>query len=754
MSQHDATVYLGQWLEFGKFFASGIASDFFPLAYTSGLNQFGTTFRRTLNFPDKTSFKSQVGHVSLALILFERTPDTVRYLLVQVHRRREDEFGDPDTAPTNRPYNQERYTLITSDDIKKNMQVGYEFFPSLIYKNSDTHDENARFWLKTYNNHDILISNDDAKVPLSLPSIDTSDQGWRLPYLWRYLQGQLSVDDKILTQIKSIANALIQHEYVQVCENWSIEHKVMVVSAIQRLVFPKIGIITFAFDQITSQKVNLQFSSTITDSNNAHSYVIDFKDGLLNESASNSYSDLLLGFLKETSDKLIPYNKSFQEIWIQICQILFSHTFSRVLQSGGNVVNADDIYWLTNHTNRTHGQSERIARFKRSHQFLDGETKQRILRELGQSDLLELLEDARLQNDILKALQAPLPDFADVLQKSANVLPAQIVLGQLKVSLLTSPPTILHQCNDWTLEKLLDLYEIEPVKFQDNRDLLDVWTGLNDQKLDRFLVFRMKVGRLIEPILYAIVHANREDLLSFFIKYSDDLKSSLADYHQFIVQKSNPISLQQVDDEMLSDLMHLREKSRLRFGDGTDLLATIVRLETKRFDRLLREFLETGRLVKEILSVLEDCSRANLLDFYLAVPRPDENLFFQMLERLTEDSQRDHLINNGSKLRQFLEPQLRRSQTLPVVNSSIRNKLCSIFKDVAIHSPRFSEWFLKHNLLDLVDEQMDYSTLFHRKHSPNYFSSIFLLYSSILILCSSISLFSESTSSNNSGFSS
>lgn len=693
-----------QFLEFGKYknTSEGRASDFAELTYSYGLKEFSPDLRKALAFPSDSSFTEIRGNISFALIYFGQVAGQSRYLFVQLQSRREGEFSDK--PPTNRPFMQERYTLIEEKTLRKILEGGYEPYDPLIIRSIQQGNTNST-GLKMYQDDELGIGEYWVTYEPEKPL-----EKLRTPYLQQYLAGAKGFRnlDLWLQNIVTIADAVVQSKHVQVnSSNLEVEEQFLLVQAVQRLVFPSIGVMTFAFDHVTSQTVRLQFYKNLPIPSRVQPVVIELSAKQTGHDVSqNSYSKHMLQFMQDLKTTLLSVTSDFQQVWTNVNQALLAEEFILAFQKGGKAVNAIDAYWLHNYAKRLNNL---ITRFKRSHQFISNESFRRVLDAFEQTELIALLDKPDLQMRILQILRSrlPLPQFAEILLDKETTLLKPVLLEQLKLSAQESASSVVKQCSDKTLNFLLDLRESSPISFADEKELLFVFTEVTDQHLDDLLVQRLKNGNLVKPILEALTQAKREDLLTFFVNKVQlhEVKNYLL-HIPLIIQHSNSASLRQADENTLKILIAAYEQNPLQFQDGIDLLDAYATQKTEVFDRILSDCLKSKRLVEPILKAIEQAGRSDLINFYVHVPDISPDLLKRILRRLIQPEQKKSLITNNRKLRQILEPYVKQTKAgiiLPPLGLEAKDEgqFGQICLEISLNSPRFAQWFLYNSWLDL-----------------------------------------------------
>lgn len=255
------------YVEHGKYFSphEGRASDFETLDYSNEnlVGKLGYFRNALLAFPTTTLFSENTGNVSFALLIFADRYEgqQLRYLFVQIQRRQESELSE--NPRMFRPFNQIRFTYLTPDDIQEEFSSGSELYKGLAFdlKKDDPSQKPLR--LKNYFAPGELHPLPGAKI--EFPSIH-----------YETLQ---------LPLVKIITNALVNSELsttnspqplcfiiregdllsgrelslpAEEREAQSIIKRIEILQAVQYLVFPYLGVITFALDHVTEQDVHVR----------------------------------------------------------------------------------------------------------------------------------------------------------------------------------------------------------------------------------------------------------------------------------------------------------------------------------------------------------------------------------------------------------------------------------------------------------------------------------------------------------------
>lgn len=322
-------------LEYGKYFLADGASDYVELAFSPTLEGYYKFFRNVLIFPEISDFNNKVGNISMGLLPFEDG----KFLFVQIQSRIENELSEK--SPTNRIFNQIRFTQINQAQVYSTLSDGYDAYIPLIYGKENNQ---ARFALKNYKDHSNIIGTQESNIELFLP--DNSKYvkwGFQLPYLWGFQNGR--IQKNILKTIQSISDLIIFKEQVQIAApELNIENKILLIEAVQRIVFPKIGVLTFALDNITNQRVNLRFVDQ--NSIQSNSNVFDYASLSSKLTNGQTFSKHLLNVFMDTS--------KLKDGWSTANKRLFDPVLESALHNGKRVEEALKVADLNSSINKGH----------------------------------------------------------------------------------------------------------------------------------------------------------------------------------------------------------------------------------------------------------------------------------------------------------------------------------------------------------------------------------------------------------------
>src|SRR5579859_6530141 len=221
-----------RYVDFGKVFVPNGALDFSTLAASdTDVARYGPQlFNRGLVFPETSPFTAQIGSISAALLMFEGG-----YLFSLVQRRREGELSaDP---RTDRPFNQVRFILLGRDMIEQAFAARASLYSSLALA---ARDPESKVWLHDYT------------APIE-----------QLP--WQPVLDWLDPEAPSPQAIRFVANALVSAAEGNKPQPISVPlpgqdllERLRLVEAVQYWLMPKLGVLSFALDDVSIQNVHLR----------------------------------------------------------------------------------------------------------------------------------------------------------------------------------------------------------------------------------------------------------------------------------------------------------------------------------------------------------------------------------------------------------------------------------------------------------------------------------------------------------------
>jgi hypothetical protein len=353
-----------RYVEYGKQFVSNGATDFLVLDHSDAeMAALVDHFRRhVLNFPSKTPFVEKVGNISVALLAYEGG-----YLFTQIQYRRE---GEKSPKPlTNRPFNQLRFTRLTSEDIKGYFSSSIGLFTSLLYDASQEKDSKEKpFTLKSY-----IQPGRQQKIKLSrrLEEFDPEALSGNKAALVEFLVDALvNAADRQDGKPATVAIDLAEYGLIS---------KLEIVQAIQYWVFPALGVITFALDYITEQNVSLRLFPPAADMlvKPQRTYMKDKVD-------STSFGDIYFDTVKNETREDLYHDK-----------------FAAYLRKLPTTQLALRVFKLATKCDWTVPGEARTVELQKSHQYLLQEDLKYVFGCLKISERLEILRNDQSDSTLL-----------------------------------------------------------------------------------------------------------------------------------------------------------------------------------------------------------------------------------------------------------------------------------------------------------------------------------------------------------------
>lgn len=231
-----------RYVDYGKVFVPNGALDFSTLAYSdTEVASYGPQlFNRGLVFPEGSVFASQIGRVSAALLMFEGG-----YLFALVQRRREGELSsDP---RTDRPFNQVRFVILTREMIEGAFASRAALYTGLA---RGAYDPQARVWLKDYSN--------PGAQQLWSPALERLDPAAPNVEAIRFVANALVSASQRHTSLGGTGPTSTPQPICVPLPGQDLLEKLQLIEAVQYLVFPRLGIISWALDYVSIQNVHLR----------------------------------------------------------------------------------------------------------------------------------------------------------------------------------------------------------------------------------------------------------------------------------------------------------------------------------------------------------------------------------------------------------------------------------------------------------------------------------------------------------------
>ena len=248
-----------RYVEFGKRFIPYGSSDFIVLSSSDReIEKNVDYFRRAvLQFPKSTIFNDRIGNVSLALVRFPEG-----FLFVQVQSRREDEVKIDEIEPTmHRPFTQIRFSYLSSENLIQLFSSDIGVYTSLLYNNPANNQKHLPFRLADYGwfdrNGNPLEGKNEWKNRVSV-----EDELTKYSF-HTYVEKLVNLINKRLQthkdNKKGIALYLTKDFNKKFTENFDLYYRLALLQTAQLSLYPRYGLITFAFDYITEQETTLKF---------------------------------------------------------------------------------------------------------------------------------------------------------------------------------------------------------------------------------------------------------------------------------------------------------------------------------------------------------------------------------------------------------------------------------------------------------------------------------------------------------------
>ncbi len=258
--------YSPVYVDLGKLLDRTSASEFTTLAYSDpNLQQFAQKFYDTLDFPEREGNRppslfiqrpqaNGVGNVSIAQI--ELDPSRKDFIFGQIQRRRDGEFSqDP---KTDGPFNQVRFSYLTRDVIARMYRNQISFYSSLLFRSYSKGSS-----IPSYRMRDYVIGKDTPGIrrwTIDLDEIDFARVDMRLV---AKIANVLIDNFKVFNNPNTRGRIFKPPSVLFIKPGLNLEKKLALIDAVQYYVFPMLGPITFALDQVTNQTVMFCFYDVV-----------------------------------------------------------------------------------------------------------------------------------------------------------------------------------------------------------------------------------------------------------------------------------------------------------------------------------------------------------------------------------------------------------------------------------------------------------------------------------------------------------
>lgn len=276
-----------RFVEYGKvFFRKGddyIAGDFKILNFSDPeIRLREKAFRDILRYPNLSSFSPQYGRVSLG---FFKNRDFNEYIFVHIQRRRELERAPGITGLPNRGYNQLRFYVINEDKLNQLLAQKKNFLMSLIVRDQVEYGNtslNNNFKLYDYLIDDVgetgIQSEEKSVYPYEIVSKDNLEN--IAVQIANFIIERYEMEKPRLPYLKFSLPANVD----------GVGYKLKIIQQVQAIVFPRVGIITFAFDDISEQQVNILLLDFTSNTSN----VVTELESVSSKSSETRPSDLMI----------------------------------------------------------------------------------------------------------------------------------------------------------------------------------------------------------------------------------------------------------------------------------------------------------------------------------------------------------------------------------------------------------------------------------------------------------------------------
>lgn len=277
-----------RFVEYGKAFLEHeeghIVTDFLTLKYSDAqTREREKSFRDLLSYSDKSSFLRKHGKVSFGLF---RNRASNEYIFTHIQRRRELELAPDLKGRPNREYYQIRYTVLSVEEIREIYLDQKSFIVCLAElgtKGLRLNETGEKYRLCDYLFKETGKEGIQAKEHFINPNY-------------------VDLNNELLSYAILIANLLIEKyetsqkvlPYLKVgfLKDFTLDEKIILIQQIQLIVYPRVGVITFSFDDVFQQEVNILFCDQ--DSSQFNSSDITLPKPLSANGNTNTYANWAL----------------------------------------------------------------------------------------------------------------------------------------------------------------------------------------------------------------------------------------------------------------------------------------------------------------------------------------------------------------------------------------------------------------------------------------------------------------------------
>lgn len=282
-----------RFVEYGKAFLEHeeghIVTDFLTLKYSDAqTREREKSFRDLLSYSDKSSFLRKHGKVSFGLF---RNRASNEYIFTHIQRRRELELAPGLKGRPNREYYQIRYTVLSVEEIREIYLDQKSFIVCLTElgtKGLRLNETGEKYRLCDYLFKETGKEGVQAKEHFINPNY-------------------VDLNNDLLSYAILIANLLIEKyetsqkvlPYLKVGfhKDFTLDEKIILIQQIQLIVYPRVGVITFSFDDVFQQEVNILFCDQ--DSSQFNSSDITLPKPLSANGNTNTYANWALDNLNK-----------------------------------------------------------------------------------------------------------------------------------------------------------------------------------------------------------------------------------------------------------------------------------------------------------------------------------------------------------------------------------------------------------------------------------------------------------------------
>lgn len=244
-----------RFVEYGKAFLEHeeghIVTDFLTLKYSDAqTREREKSFRDLLSYSDKSSFLRKHGKVSFGLF---RNRASNEYIFTHIQRRRELELAPSLKGRPNREYYQIRYTVLSVEEIREIYLDQKSFIVCLAElgtKGLRLNETGEKHRLCDYLFKETGKEGIQAKEHFINPNyVDLNND----------LLSYAILIANLLIEKYEISQKVLPYLKVGFHKDFTLDEKIILIQQIQLIVYPRVGVITFSFDDVFQQEVNILF---------------------------------------------------------------------------------------------------------------------------------------------------------------------------------------------------------------------------------------------------------------------------------------------------------------------------------------------------------------------------------------------------------------------------------------------------------------------------------------------------------------